>query len=92
MAGARRFVAGQLEASLGLDEISLCSVQLRLIGPRIDDEEQVAFLHLSAIFEMNLLQVAGHTSPHLDHFCSFEPARIFVPLNDFLLERLIGCD
>ena len=56
--------AGQ--AGLALLERGLRPVELGLVGPGVDLEEQGALLDLVAVVEVDLVEVAGHPRPDLD--------------------------
>ena len=41
-------------------------VEVGLVGPRVDLEEEVALLDLVTVLEVDLVEVAGHSCPDLD--------------------------
>ena len=59
--------SGQIQLRLVLRKGGLGRVELGLVRPRIDREEQVAGLQVRAVGEMNLRDAAGHLRLDGDH-------------------------
>ena len=60
----------------------------RLIGPRIDDEQQVALFDELAVLEMDFGQITADPRADLDIFLGGELPGVLVPLDELALDRL----
>ena len=76
---------GQLQRGLGAFRLSLRPVEFRLVRPRIDGEEQVAFLHqhVRPRREVDRGDVAGDTRANFHKLDRLDAPGVFVP-SDFL--------
>src|SRR5262249_50983803 len=81
-----RLVARELELAARLRGRSLRAVELRLVGTRVDHEQERARVDDLAGPERNRLEVAAHARAHLDRLRRLEPPRVVVPLEDFALD------
>ena len=77
----------QLDLGFRLGQLGTHRGKRRLIGPRIDHEEQVSLLDDLPVGEMNFGQVAAHPRPDLDRIDRRKLPGKLVPLGDFLLQR-----
>ena len=79
----------QLQSRLGALQFAGRPIHLRLIRARVDDEEQVVFLHqgVRPRRKLQLLNIAGHPRPNVDGLRGLHSARESVPFDDFLLHR-----
>ena len=85
-AGAARLVARELERAARLRGRGLRAVELGLVGPRVDHEQERAGLDDLAGAERDRLEVAAHARAHLDRIRRLEPPRVVVPLEDLALD------
>ena len=69
------------DADAGLVELGFGLVECALEGTRVDLEQEVAGLHLLAVGEIHLRQVAAHTRTHVDGLDGIEAARVLVPFD-----------
>jgi hypothetical protein len=77
--GDTRIIALRLlETGLGLGELRLRRHQLRLIGRRIDLEQEIAGLHILAFAKIDLDQEAVDPRPDVDRLHRLDAADIFV--------------
>ncbi len=65
-AGAVELLSGKLQRRLGGGDLRPGVSQGDVVGPRVDDEEQVALLHELAVGEVDLGEVAADLRPDLD--------------------------
>ena len=77
----------QVELRIRLAQLCLRRRQRRLIGPRVDHEQQVALLDHLAVLEMDLGQITADAGADLDVVDGGELPGELVPLGDLLLER-----
>ena len=84
-----------LELRVGIRELRARARDLRLrvrelrgVGPRVDDEQQLALLHDLPVLEVHGLDRARDSRPHLDGIHGLEAARVVVPVGHALGE---GC-
>jgi hypothetical protein len=63
-------------------------IELRLIRPGVNREQEVALLHLLAFLEMNLIEIPADARTHFNGLRRFEPPDILVPLNHIARDRL----
>ena len=81
-----------LHPRLRLRELRLGGIEVDLIGPRIDDEEQIALLDQLAVREMDLRQIAADPGANLDVVDRLELAGELVPFGDGLLQGMADGD
>ena len=84
---ARLLELGQPELGQGLVELGLCAVGRRLVGARIDDEQDLARLDELAVPELDLLHVARDAGADLDLLHRLEAAGELVVLRQATHER-----
>ena len=77
-----RSLLRQFQMGLGLLASGLRLVQLRLVGPRVNHEQQVPGLHLRPVLEMDGVNVAGDPRPDFHHLDGLQVAGVFVPVGD----------
>jgi len=70
----------------GLLKVGLRLRQRRAVGARIDLDEDVAFLDLSPLLEVDLVEVAPGVRPHLDRLDGLCSAGEMVVVGDFRLQ------
>ena len=80
--GARQY---QLRARLG--ELGAGLVALGNVRPRIDDEQDVAFLDFAAVLEVDRGDVAGDARPDLDALYRLEAPGELIELRDLARDR-----
>ena len=69
------------DADAGLVELGFGLIECALERTRVDLEEEVAGLHLLAVGEIHLRQVAAHPRTHVHGLDGIEAARILVPFD-----------
>src|SRR5262249_10424747 len=77
-----QIVPGQLQARLSHLALGLSAVQLCLVGPRVDDNKQLALFDLGPVLKVNRIDVTDNAGPNLHHLDSLQMAWIFVPVGD----------
>src|SRR5690242_605462 len=70
-------------ARFGLREIRLRLFHVGFVGPRVDDEEDVALAHHGALGEGDTLDVSRNARAYVDHVDRFEMARELIPVGDW---------
>ena len=70
------------DAHLGLIELRLGLIQRALERARIDGEQEIALLHVLAVGEHDLGEIAGDAGAHLDGFDRGKAAGELIPLDD----------
>lgn len=90
--GACEVIFCELKPGLGTLQFGLGAVELGLIRSRIDDEQQIAGLDLSPVFEFDLIEIATRPRPDIHCLDCFQPARVLIPLDDLPLDRLAHSD
>ena len=81
------FDLGVVQRRLGVLLLPSRLGQGRLIGPRIDDEEQLALAHDLTVTKVDRGQIARDARPDVDRVDRFEPADVVVPIDDLGLKR-----
>ena len=85
-----RLVVRQLRLILG--DLRLRLVQHRLVGPRVELEEDVALLDQRPFLEVDLVQVAPDVRPHLDGIDRGRPAGEVRVVGDVPLDGIADRD
>jgi hypothetical protein len=88
--GASEFVLGKVQPRFGLVQFSLGASEFGLVGPWIDNKEQIPLFDFGAIFEVNGLQIAADAGADFDHFDCFQMAGVLVPFDDIALKGAVG--
>ena len=66
--------------------------ELRLVGPRIDDEEQIALAHFLAFLERDAIDVAADARTQFDAFHGRDATGVVVPLAHVAFDRVGDAD
>ena len=85
-----RLIERQLRLVLG--DLRLGLFQHRLVGPRVEFEEDVALLDQRALLEVDLFQVAPGVRPDLDGIDRGDPGGELRVVGDLLLNRVADRD
>ena len=88
LGGAVELGLGKLELSLGLKLLGLGALERELERPRLDDEQEIAFLHQLAVDEVDGFEIAAHPRAHLDRLTRFELAGEVAPFLHIPGQRL----
>src|SRR5579864_1361085 len=83
MVRARDLRLRERPARFGLREIRLRLLHIGFVGPRVDDEEDVALVHHGALGEGDALDVSRNTRAYVHHVDGFEMARELIPVGDW---------
>ena len=86
--GAVLLEPGQLEPGLRLPDLRLGPVDRRLVGPGVDDEQDLVLLDDLAVLEADLLDIARDPGADLDPLHRLEAAGELVPLGELAGQRL----
>ena len=78
----RGLEAGQLVLRFGQLQPRLGAIVVRLVGPGVDDDEDVVLLDELSFVEQHLLDVSGRARAHLNGINRLEPACKLVPVLD----------
>ncbi len=89
---AGQFDARELERGLVALDVGGGAIVFRLVGPRIDDEQEVAALDLAAFGERQLVDVARNTRADFHRLHGLQPSGELIPILDALLENLGHAD
>ena len=81
-----------LHPRLRLGELGLGGIEIDLIGPGIDDEEQIALLDPLPVGEMDLRQIAADPGANRHELDRLELAGELVPFGDGLLQGMADGD
>ena len=73
---ARKLNPGEVQRRLGLREVRLGGIELRLERPRVDREQRIALLQVRAVGEMDLRDPAGDLRLHGNHLARDAPSRL----------------
>src|SRR4029077_16982045 len=85
---ARQVLLREVDARVRLLEITLGAVELRLVGARIDLEQEVALLDQRALAEWHQFEVATDARAHLDRVHRLESRGVLVPVGQIALDRM----
>ena len=85
--GALQILVGEDELRLRLGKLSLGLLRRGLVGARIDDEQEIALLHVVSVAERDALHVAVHARTDLDGVDRLQAAGERVPSGHFLHHR-----
>ncbi len=83
-----RSASAKDEVGLCLRERSLCPIERGLERPPVDGKQRIARLYELAVFELDLVQIAGDAGSNLDEIEGHEATNIFVIVTDQLFNRL----
>jgi hypothetical protein len=89
---ANQFDARELERGLVALDVGGCAIVFRLVGPRIDDEQEVAALDLAAFGECQLVDVARNPRADFHRLHGLQPSGELIPILDPLLQYLGHAD
>ena len=83
---SHRFDAREFERRLVAFHIGGGAINFRLVGPRIDDEQQGTALDLAALRKGDLVDVSRNTRADFHGLHGLEPPRELVPIFDLLFQ------
>jgi hypothetical protein len=84
-AGTSEELLREIHARLRQLEIALRPAQLRLVGARVDREQEVALSHQGALAKVDRLQVAADAGADLHGIDRLESCRVLVPVDELAL-------
>ena len=83
-----RFFSARLTRDFASSRSPSRAAELRLVGPGIDLEQQVALLDHRALAEVHRFEVPADPRPHLDGVHRLEACRVLVPVGELALDRM----